>query len=134
MGEAILKTIDIMGWLGLILLILVLVNISCGIYTNISKGEKFSWIKLFKGLIKAVIFYISSAAVGVAFTMLPFVNEMITNAFDVTLIANETLNTLSSVSVLGVVAAAIITQAKKALEGIIKLANINSSNNTKDKK
>ena len=127
MSDAILRTLGIMGWLGIILGILVAVNTVCGIITNMHNGEPFSWDKLLYGLTKALIFYISSAATSVAFTMLPYINEMITNTFGVMLISNDVLNTLSSVSVLGIVAAAIIIQAKKALKGIVELANISSN-------
>lgn len=127
MSDAILRTLDIMGWLGIVLGILVAVNTVCGILTNIHNGEEFSWDKFFYGLVKALIFYISSAATSIAFTMLPYINAMITNTFKVILISNEVLNTLSSVSVLGIVTAAIVVQAKKALGGIVELANISSN-------
>ncbi len=127
MGNSIIRTLDIMGWLGIILGILVAVNTICGIITNMHNGEKFSLDKLFYGLTKALIFYISAAATSIAFTMLPYINEMITNTFGVMLISNEVLNTLSSVSVLGVVTAVIIVQAKKALSGMVELAKISSN-------
>ena len=127
MLEAILSTLSIMGWLGVILGILVIVNTICGTIYNICSGkENFKWKKLFKGLGKSVIFYISSAFLSVAFTMLPFINEMITNAFGTVLISTELLNTLSSVGVLGVVASVIVIQAKKAIQGITNLANMSA--------
>ena len=127
MLEAILSTLSIMGWLGVILGILVIVNTICGTIYNICSGkENFKWKKLFKGLGKAGIFYISAAFLSVAFTMLPFINEMITNAFGTVLISTELLNTLSSVGVLGVVASVIVIQAKKAIQGITSLANMSS--------
>ena len=86
----------------------------------------FKWKKLFKGLGKAGVFYISAAFLSVAFTMLPFINEMITDAFGTVLISTELLNTLSSVGVLGVVASVIVIQAKKAIQGITSLANMSS--------
>ena len=127
MLEAILSTLSIMGWLGVILGILVIVNTICGTIYNICSGkENFKWKKLFKGLGKAGIFYISAAFLSVAFTMLPFINEMITNAFGTVLISTELLNTLSSVGVLGVVASVIVVQAKKAIQGITSLANMSA--------
>lgn len=127
MLEAILSTLSIMGWLGVILGILVIVNTICGTIYNICSGkENFKWKKLFKGLGKAVIFYISAAFLSIAFTMLPFINEMITNAFGTVLISTELLNTLSSVGVLGVVASVIVIQAKKAIQGITNLANMSA--------
>ena len=127
MLEAILSTLSIMGWLGVILGILVIVNTICGTIYNICSGkENFKWKKLFKGLGKAGIFYISAAFLSVAFTMLPFINEMITDAFGTVLISTELLNTLSSVGVLGVVASVIVIQAKKAIQGITSLANMSS--------
>ena len=127
MLEAILSTLSIMGWLGVILGILVIVNTICGTIYNICSGkENFKWKKLFKGLGKAAIFYISAAFLSVAFTMLPFINEMITNAFGTVLISTELLNTLSSVGVLGVVASVIVIQAKKAIQGITNLANMSA--------
>ena len=127
MLEAILSTLSIMGWLGIILGILVIVNTICGTIYNICSGkENFKWKKLFKGLGKAGIFYISAAFLSVAFTMLPFINEMITDAFGTILISTELLNTLSSVGVLGVVASVVVIQAKKAIQGVTSLANMSA--------
>ena len=126
MLEAILSTLSIMGWLGIILGILVIVNTICGTIYNICSGkEKFKWGKLFKGLGKAIIFYISAAFLTIALTMLPFINDMMANAFSTVLISTELLNTLSSVGVLSVVVSVIVVQAKKAVQGIMNLANIN---------
>lgn len=127
MVEAILKTLQIMGWLGITLIILATVNIVTGTLINIWSGkENFNENKMIKGIIKVLVFYICSVFVAVAFTILPFINEMITNAFGVILLSSELLNTLSSVAVLGVVTAAIVVQGKKAIQGIVDLANISS--------
>ena len=82
--------------------------------------------KLLKGIVKAAIFYVSALFISVAFTMLPYINEMITNAFGQILISNEVLNTVSSVGVLAVVVAAVVSQAKKAIENVVRLANSSS--------
>lgn len=125
MYEAILNTLVIMGWLGITLAILAIVNIVTGTLVNIWKNkEKFDWRKMIKGIVKVVAFFISSAFVAVAFTMLPFINEMITNAFNTELISSDILNTFSSVGVLGIVISTITVQAKKAIQGIAELANI----------
>lgn len=124
MLEAILSTLRTMGWLGVVLGMLVIVNTICGIIHNMSKGEEFSWAKLGKGLRKAVIFYVSAALTAIAFTMLPFINDMITNSFGVILLSPEILNTLSSVAVLGIVVATVVVQSKKAIKGIVELANV----------
>lgn len=127
MLETILETLKIMGWLGLILLILSSVNIITGTLFNIWENkEKFSWNKMLKGIEKVLIFYGGAIALSVAFTILPYINQMIIDNFGTTLIQDETLKTLSSVAVLGTVVAAIITQGKKAIIGISKLANISS--------
>lgn len=128
MIDAILSTLYIMGWLGLVFGILVVVNTVTGSLVNVwTSKEVFSFNKLFKGISKSLVFFISAVAIGVAFTILPFINEMITYAFGVMLISNETLNTLSSVGVLGVVISTIIVQGKKAIEGIVKLANLSAN-------
>lgn len=128
MLEAILKTLGIMGWLGIILGILVIVNITTSTIHNIwSNKETFSWKKMIKGISKSVIFYLSAIAISIAFTMLPYVNEMITESFGVMLIANETLEVLSSVGVLSTVMATIVAQAKKAIAGISALSNVSTS-------
>lgn len=124
MLEAIISTLGIMGWLGVILGILVIVNTVCGTVRNISNGESFSWEKMLKGLAKAAIFYGSAVCTSVAFTMLPYINEMIVNSFGVILLSTELLNTLSSVAVLAVVVSTVVVQAKKAIEGIVQLANL----------
>lgn len=127
MQEALLATLQIMGWLGIVLGMLVIVNTVCGVIYNTSEnGEKFSWKKLGKGLGKALMFYVSSALIAVAFTMLPFINDMITNVFAIELIKTDILTTLSTTAVLGTVVAAIIAQGKKALEGIQSLLKVSA--------
>ena len=131
MLEAILSTLSIMGWLGIILAILVVVNTVCGTVFNISeKKESFSWKRLFSGIGKAIVFYIAASLVSVAFTMLPYINEMITNSFGTVLLSSELLTTLSSIGVLGVVVSAIVVQGKKAITNTVKLANM--SGNTEE--
>lgn len=124
MLNAILSTLKTMAWLGVVLAILVIVNTVCGILCNINNGESFSWNKLFKGLLKALIFYVSSGLTAVAFTMLPYINDMIIDNFGVVLLSTELLNTLSSVAVLSIVIAVIVMQGKKAVEGIADLSQI----------
>lgn len=82
---------------------------------------------MFNGILKAFVFYVAAVFISIAFTMLPFINEMIINTFGTMLVSTETLNTLSSVGVLGVVIAAVIVQGKKAIENIVKLANTSSN-------
>lgn len=128
MLEAILETLKIMGWLGIILGILVTVNISTSTIHNIwSSKELFSWKKMLKGIGKSLVFYLSAVAISVACTMLPYVNEMITASFGVMLVSNETLEVLSSVGILGIVMSTIVIQAKKAITGISTLSNVSTS-------
>ena len=81
---------------------------------------------MIKGISKVVIFYLSAVAVSIAFTMLPFINEMITTAFGVILLSNDVLNTLSSVGILGIVLATIVLQGKKAIQSILSLSKIST--------
>ena len=128
MLNAILNTLHIMGWLGIIFAILVVTNTVAGTISNIwAKKEEFSWKRMFNGILKAFVFYVAAVFISVAFTMLPFINEMIINTFGTMLVSTETLNTLSSVGVLGVVIAAVIVQGKKAVENVVKLANTSSN-------
>lgn len=127
MLEAILSTMHIMGWLGVVLGILVLVNTVCGTMHNLNCGEGYSWSKMLKGLAKALVYYLSSATTAIAFTILPFINNMITNEFGVMLLSADTLNMLSSVAVLAVVVTTVVVQGKKAINGIIELANMTIS-------
>lgn len=53
---------------------------------------------------------------------------MITDVYKVQLISNDTLTTLSTVAVLGIVVNAIIAQGKKALEGIGQLLTVKANN------
>lgn len=127
MLEAIILTLKIMGWLGVILAILSSTNILTKTLTNIwSKKENFSWNKMLKGIGKVVVFYFSAVAVSIAFTILPFINEMITTFFGVMLISNDTLNTLSSTGVLGIVMATVVTQGTKAIQSILELSKIST--------
>lgn len=129
MWEAILSTLGIMGWLGIVLGILAITNIVTRTLANVwSKEENFSWEKMLKGIGKVIIFYLSAVAVNIAFTILPFINDMITNAFGVVLLAKDTLTTLSSVAVLSVVVAVVVTQGKKALESVINLSKLSTGN------
>ena len=125
MIDTILTTLQIVGFLGIILGIELIVNTLTGmVYNMIEKGEKFSWKKLFQGIGKALVFYVSAGALSIAFTMLPYVNDMITDVFSIELISTETLNTLSTVGVLSIVIMAIITQGTKAMKGISNLISI----------
>ncbi len=126
MLEAIISTLNIMGWLGIVLGILVVVNTLCGTIRNIYEGQQFTWKKLFTGLLKSMAFYIGAAMVGVAFTMLPYINDMIVAGFNVTLLSTELLNALSSVGVLGTVISTITVQGKKAIQGIVELAQVSA--------
>ena len=126
MLESIIQTFIIMGWLGIVFFILVAVNTICGILFNLSNGEVFSKRKLAKGLIKALVFYLSSVFTAIAFTLLPSINNLIIKTFGVALLSSELLNILSSIAVLAIVVAAIVTQGKKALEGIKNLSDISS--------
>lgn len=128
MLEAILSILKIMGWLGVILGILVVVNISTKTIYNVwSSKELFSWKKMLKGISKALVFYISAVFICIAFTILPYVNEMITSTFGMILISNEMLETLSSVGVLGTVISAIVMQGKSAITGILALSKVSTN-------
>ena len=128
MVQMILNILQIMGWLGIVLSILAIVNIITKTLVNIWKNnEKFDWKKMVKGIIKVLVFFISSTFVAIAFTILPFINLMIANSFGTELISNELLNTFSNVGVLAIVISTITTQARKALDGVLKLANISSN-------
>lgn len=122
MLETIIEVLKIMGWLGVILGILTFVNTICGIITNLDRGEKFNLKKLLKGLLKAVMFYLSAVFTSIAFTMLPFINTMITKIFEIELLSSDTLNTLSTIAILGIIVAAIITQGKGAIENVNRLS------------
>lgn len=114
-----------MGWLGIILAILVVVNTTCGTIFNVfSKGEKFSWKRLLGGMGKAAVFYIAAALVSIACTMLPYINNMISESFGVVLLTDDLLKTLSSVGVLGIVVSVITIQAKNAIKNTVQLANM----------
>ena len=52
---------------------------------------------------------------------------MITTTFGTELIGNDTLQTLSSVGVLGTVVTAIIMQGKRALTALIKMQEVSTS-------
>lgn len=128
MKEAILSTLSIIGWLGIILGILALVNIVTGTLINIwDNHENFNSKKMIKGIVKVVVFYFSAAILSIAFTMLPYINEMISDNFGVILLSKDLLNTLSSIGVLGVVCSTIAVQGKKAIEGILSISGVSSS-------
>lgn len=128
MWDVILNTLQIMGYLGIVLGILAIVNITTQTLVNIwNNKEKFDWKKMTRGIIKVLVFFISATFVSIAFTILPFINIMIVNSFGTELISNQVLNTFSSVGILGIVISTIAIQAKKAIEGVTNLANISSN-------
>lgn len=128
-GMAIFATLKIMGLMGIVLFLLATVNTVCSItYNTRDKKEVFSIKRLFKGISKTALFYISSVFVGIAFTIIPFINEMISNYFGQVLISNDMLKDISGVGVLGVCLMVIVNQGKKAYEGITKLGEIKGDN------
>ena len=132
MLETLMQTLIIMGWLGIVLVILAFVNILTGTLVNIWSGkEEFSGKKMAQGITKVLAFYICAVFVAVAASLLPSINTMITNAFQVQLLTDELLNTFSSIAVLGVVISTIVVHAKKAIGGIGELAALSSGDNKK---
>lgn len=125
MLESIMSTLKAMGWLGIVLALLMIVNTTCGAMYNVGSGkEKFSFKRLLGGVGKALVFYISAAFAGVAFSMLPHINTMIGEVYGMQLFADEMLHSLSSVGILGVVVSIITAQAKRAITSIVNLANM----------
>jgi len=135
MLETIIETLIIMGWLGIVLIILAFVNILTGTLVNIWSGkEKFNGKKMAQGITKVIAFYVCAVFVAVAASLLPSINTMITNAFQVQLLTDELLNTFSSIAVLGVVISTIVVHAKKAIIGIGELATLSSKTNDGEEK
>lgn len=127
MQEVLLNTLKVMGWLGVILGIILVINTVCGIIDSVwGEGEAFSAKKLLKGIIKSVVFYGSAVLFSIAATLLPFVNQMVIDIFGTELIATEVLNTLSSVAVIGIVSGAVVVKAKDALANIIALSGVST--------
>ena len=122
---AVLDTLKIMGVMGIVLFLLATVNTVCSTIYNVSdKNEKFSIKKLFKGIGKTGVFYASSILVAIAFTIIPFINSIVSSVFGQTLISEDLLHDVSGVGVLGVCIGVVINQGKKAYEGIKKLGNM----------
>lgn len=115
---ALLTTLKIFGWLGLVLALCSSVNIMGKTYINIQNGDKFSWRKMFRGIGKVMIIWALAFTLAIACTILPFINVMIVDFYGVALLADEVINTLSVVSIVGIGITAIVQQAKKALETV----------------
>ena len=128
MWEAVCATLNIVMWIGVILGLLLIVNTMCGIICNLNKGESFSWNKFFQGIGKAVAFYAGIALLSVVSTLLPFINAMVVEVFNIELLSSSVLNTLSTAAIFGIAAAAITVQGKKALENIFELAKLSLGN------
>ena len=125
MLATIISILKIMGWLGLVLSILVTTNIATSTIVNIwVKKEPFSWSKMIKGVCKSLVFYISSVCISIAFTILPYINNMISVTFGENIISNDILNTLSSLGVLTVIVSTIIEQGRKAIIGVLELSHM----------
>lgn len=128
-GFAILNVLRIMGMIGVVLFLLASVNTVCSTVYNVSgKQEGFSWRRLFKGIGKTALFYVSSIFVAVAFTILPFINGMISTVFGQMMIDTDTLQNLSGIGVLGVCVSVILQQGSKAFEALKKLGELKSDN------
>lgn len=126
-GYAILNVLRIMGLLGIVLFLFSAVNTVCSTVYNISdKKEGFSVKRLFKGIGKTALFYVSSIFVAIAFTILPFINGMTSVVFGQEMIDTATLQNLSGLGVLGVCVTVAIKQGLKAFEGIKKLGEVKS--------
>ena len=121
MITTILSTLQIFGWIGLVLFLCSSVNIVGKTYLNIKEGEAFSWKKLFKGIGKVMLQWALSVILALVCSMLPFINIMIAEIYGVALIGDEILSTLSAVSVIGIAINSIIVQSRKALEVIKKI-------------
>ena len=128
MWEAVCATLNIVMWIGVILGLLLIVNTMCGIICNLNKGESFSWNKFFQGIGKAVAFYTGIALLSVVSTLLPFINAMVVEVFNIELLSSSVLNTLSTAAIFGIAAAAITVQGKKALKNIFELAKLSLGN------
>ena len=94
-GASILETLYVMGWMGIVLFLLAIVNIvGSTVYNVKQKQEGFSFKRLFGGLGRTALFYGSSIFVAVAFTIVPYINEMISSSFGVELFGSDMLQTL----------------------------------------
>jgi cytochrome bd-type quinol oxidase subunit 2 len=128
MLNTILELINILGWLGIVLVFLVTINTGASVFHNMSeKQEPFKIKKLFKGLGKALAFYVSASALAVVVTILPFINNMILETYEIVLVDSDILHTLSGIGVIGVIITVIVNEAKKSYGAIVKLSDIDSS-------
>ena len=94
MIDAIIKILEVIGICGLLIFGLMIVNISSGCLINIKeKGESFSKEKFIKGILKTVVLYIATCILAIVFTLLPFLNELINNIYNIQLISIESLQT-----------------------------------------
>ena len=118
---ALLTTLKIFSWIGLVLGLCASVNIIGKTISNVQKGEKFSWKKMFLGIGKVMLMWALAFILALACTILPYINIMIVNAYGVVLVSDEILNTLSVLSIVGIGITAIAKQGKKALEAIKSL-------------
>ena len=133
MWEAISATLNIVMWIGAVLGLELIANTICGVICNVGEGkEEFSWKKFFKGIGKALAFYLCIGLLSVAFTMLPFINAMVVEVFGIELLSSSVLDTLSTAAIFAIAAYAITMQGKKALEGLGELLKV-SANLTKAK-
>lgn len=128
-GQSIVNVLQIMSLIGIVLLLLATVNTVCSTVYNVSgREENFSWKKLWKGIGKTALFYVSSIFVAIAFTILPHINELVSIVFGQMMIDTETLQGLSGIGVLGVCISTILNQGTKAFEGLKKLGELKGDN------
>ena len=107
MLEAIMEILRIMGWVGVVLGIIATVNLICGTNLLISTWSNIFLKKFFKGILKCNFLY-EAVFVSVAFTMLPYINTMITDALD-RLLSKAIIKHFIKCRSLGIVVASVVT-------------------------
>jgi len=128
MGQALLQTLQVVGWLGIVLAIFLVINTTCGVIYNTNKnGEDFSWKTLFRGIRNAVVFYIGEGLLAIACTILPFINTMVTDTFGIQIFGEQALNNLSTVGVIGTIAYAVISQGTKAFKALKNILGVSAN-------
>jgi hypothetical protein len=95
---------------------LVVTNILQGLYFSLNvAGEKFNWNRLWHGILKAVI-------TGVSLLTFTVSVHYIAYAFDLAgIVATDTSNAITDITIFALVGSAIVGYAKKCSEGAVKI-------------
>lgn len=126
MIDAILKTLQSMGILGIVIGVLTLANIVLGTVYSVSVcGDFFDIKKMFKGILKSIIIYIGAILLAIGVTILPI--ALAECGFS-DLVKPEVLETFSITAIATIMIGTAVKQGLNAYDNLKKLLESGRNN------